>query len=325
MIQKGLAFAVEGRMNRVDVPWSFRGRRVWAAIGPAAITAAFVLSFIQTPLLHGQSQTASGATSLSFDVVSIKPFRTPGGMTGCMFMPGRLTCKDTMVKWVILRAYNMLRIQLPGGPGWISSEPYDIEAKESDELSAEMEKLPREQRQEKERLLLRAMLADRFHLKVHLETREVPVYALVVAKSGPKLKAANVQSAFPGVTTGPDGRSITYTCSIGNASGGGDVYQNCTIATLAIFLPVQVGRIVLDQTGLQGRYDFTLNYAEQDSAADSSGAAGSGAASDNPLPPASSGPSIFTALQEQLGLKLESTRGPVDIIIIDHIERPTEN
>ncbi len=245
-------------------------------------------------------------------------------MTGCMFMPGRFTCRNAKVRWVILRAYDVLSIQTSGGPSWINSDPYDIEAKESDDLSAEMEKLPREQRREKERLLLQSMLADRFQLKVTRGTRELPVYALVVAKNGPKLKAANLQSAFPGVTTGPDGRPITYTCSIGNASGGGDVYQNCTIATLASFLPLQVGRIVLDQTGLQGRYDFTLNYAQQDSAADF-GAAGGGAASDNPLPPASSGPSIFTALQDQLGLKLESTKGPVDIIVIDHIERPTEN
>jgi uncharacterized protein (TIGR03435 family) len=148
-------------------------------------------------------------------------------------------------------------------------------------------------------------------LKVHRETKELPVYALVVAKNGPKLKATNIQSADP--------------CRIYGTSEGGDRYQGCTVATLASYLPLALGRVVLDRTGLKGRYDFTLEYADQDSAAVSSVPTGGGAASDNPLPPAPSGPSVFTAVQEQLGLKLEPTKGPVDMIIIDHMERPTEN
>jgi uncharacterized protein (TIGR03435 family) len=228
-----------------------------------------------------------------------------------MFTPGSFACKGAMVQWVIIRAYNVLGIQISGGPGWISSEPYNIEAKESDELYAELQKLPRDQRLEKQRLLLQSMLEDRFHLKVHRETKELPVYALVVAKNGPKLKATNIQSADP--------------CKIYGTSGGGNRYQGCTVAILAGYLPLGLGRVVLDRTGLEGRYDFTLEYADQDSDAVSSVPAGSSTASNGSLPPVESGPSIFTAVQEQLGLKLEPTKGPVDMIIIDHIERPTEN
>jgi uncharacterized protein (TIGR03435 family) len=228
------------------------------------------------------------------------------------------------VQWVIIFAYNVLGIQISGGPNWISSDRYDIEAKESDELSAKLEKLPRNQRREKQRFLLQSMLEDRFHLKVHRETKELPVYALVVAKNGPKLKATNIQSAYPGVTAA-DGRPLADPCIIYGTSGGGNRYQGCTVATLASYLPLSLGRVVLDRTGLKGRYDFTLEYDDQDSAAVSSVPTGGGAASDNPLPPAPSGPSVFTTVQEQLGLKLEPTKGPVDMIIIDHMERPTEN
>ena len=283
-----------------------------------------VLGFVNAPQIRGQSQSASEAPSLSFDVVSIRPFRTPSGMTVCTFMPGRLACNNAKVRWVILRAYYVLDIQLSGGPSWISSDRYDIDAKESDELSAELEKLPRNQRREKQALLLQSMLADRFHLKVHRETKQLPVYALVVAKNGPKLKATNIQSADPG-ETGPDGRSLAESCTIRGTSGGGNLYQGCTVAVLTSYLPLSLGRFVLDRTGLKGRYDFTLDYSDQNSAEVSSGPAGSGTASNGPLPPDESGPSIFAAVQEQLGLKLEPTKGPVDMIIIDHIERPTEN
>ncbi len=303
---------------------SLRRKLALGATSLILVAGACVLALLHPSLVRGQSQSAFEAPSLSFDVVSIKPHRTPSGMTGCTFMPGRFTCKNAMVKWVIIRAYNVLGIQISGGPNWASSDRYDIEAKESDELSAALEKLPRDQRLEKQRLLLQSMLEDRFHLKVHRETKELPVYALVVAKNGPKLKATNIQSAAL-VVTGTDGRPRATSCSIQGTSEGGNRYQGCTVATLADYLPLAVGRVVLDRTGLNGIYDFTLNYADQDSAAVSSVPTGGGAASDNPLPPAPSGPSIFTAVQEQLGLKLEPTKGPVDMIIIGHIERPTEN
>jgi len=303
---------------------SFRRKLALGATSLILVAGACVLALLHTSLVRGQSQSASEAPSLSFDVVSIRPFRTYSGMTGCMFMPGRFTCKNAKVIWVIIRAYNVLGILISGGPNWASSDRYDIEAKESDELYAELEKLPRDQRLEKQTLLLQSMLKDRFHLKVHRETKELPVYALVVAKNGPKLKATNIQSAAT-VVTGTDGRPRAPSCSIYGTSEGGNRYQGCTVATLADFLPLAVGRVVLDRTGLNGIYDFTLSYADQDSAAVSSVPTGGGAASDNPLPLAPSGPSVFTAVQEQLGLKLEPTKGPVDKIIIDHIERPTEN
>ena len=150
-----------------------------------------VLGFVNAPQIRAQSPSASEAPSLSFDVVSIRPFRTYSGMTGCTFMPGRYSCKNAAVKWIIVQAYNVLGMLISGGPNWASSDPYDIEAKESDALYAALEKLPREQRLEKQRLLIQSMLADRFHLKVHRETKELPVYALVVAKNGPKLKTTN--------------------------------------------------------------------------------------------------------------------------------------
>lgn len=288
---------------------SVRRKLALGATSLVLVAGACVLGLLSPSRVRGQSQSASEASSLSFDAVSIRPHRTPSG-TACAFMPGRFVCKNAKMQWVIIRAYDVLGIQISGGPSWISSDRYDIEAKESDELYAELEKLPRDQRRGKQRFLLQSMLEDRFQLKAHRETKELPVYALEVAKNGPKLKATNIQSAGP--------------CTI-RGTGEGNRYQGCTVAILASYLPLAVGRVVLDRTGLEGRYDFTLEYADQDSAAVSSVPTGGGAASDNPLPPAPSGPSVFTAVQEQLGLKLEATKGPVDVIVIDHIERPSEN
>jgi uncharacterized protein (TIGR03435 family) len=303
---------------------SLRRKLALGASSLILVAGACVLGLLHPWLVCGQSTSASETPSLSFDVVSIRPFRTYSGMAGCKFMPGRFSCKNAAVKWVIVRAYNVMGPLISGGPNWASSDPYDIEAKESDELSAALEKLPRDQRLEKQMLLVQSMLADRFHLKVHRETKELPVYALVVAKNGPKLKAANIQSTAL-IVMGTDGRPRATSCSIQGTSEGGNRYQGCTVATLADFLPLAVGRVVLDQTGLKGIYDFTLNYSDQNSAEVSSGPAGSGTASNGPPPPVESGPSVFTAVQEQLGLKLEPTKGPVDTIIIDHIERPSEN
>jgi uncharacterized protein (TIGR03435 family) len=144
--------------------------------------------------------------------------------------------------------------------------------------------------------MTRTLLTERFKLTMHRETREVPVYALVIAKNGPKLKKA--------ATDGDDGLSV-------NAHGY--VAKQTSVELLARQLQAQVGRIVLDRTGLAGAYDFKLEFTPQRAL---------GNAGDGSEP---AGPTIFTALQEQLGLKLESSKAPVEIVVIDHVEKPSEN
>jgi uncharacterized protein (TIGR03435 family) len=142
--------------------------------------------------------------------------------------------------------------------------------------------------------MLRALLADRFKLAVHTETREMPIYVLVVAKGGSKLVKSNVSG-----TTINTGRSrITIKGS------------DNSLALLTYDLAWRLGRPVIDQTGLAGRYEFDLKWTEDDAAASA---------------PDSGGPSLFTAIQEQLGLKLEPTKGSVPVLVIDHAEQASEN
>jgi uncharacterized protein (TIGR03435 family) len=142
---------------------------------------------------------------------------------------------------------------------------------------------------------LRVMLADRFQLRIHRETKEMPVYVLTVAKSGSKL-----QTLAP--TGKPEGNLSARRNSEGKSEVTGD---KLPVASLARFLSGQLGRNIIDQTNLTGKYDFTLTYA--------------------PEMGDITGPSIFTALQEQLGLKLESGKGPVDVVVVDSAEKPSAN
>jgi uncharacterized protein (TIGR03435 family) len=173
--------------------------------------------------------------------------------------------------------------------------------------------------------MLQALLAERFNLKIHRETKELPVFLLTFAKSGSKLqltKTADPNPNAPGPRSSRGGASIR---SSNYGSGPITVTAlHCSTADLASFLTTRVGRPVLDKTGLTDRYDFTLQFAQDDIVPRSpSGGAANGA---GPLAPSDPvGASVFTAVQEQLGLKLESGKGPVEIIVIDHVERPSGN
>ena len=214
--------------------------------------------------------------------------------------------------------------QLSGGPSWISSERYDIDAKLDDSQVEPLEKLPSEQRILQIRLRVQSLLADRFKLVVRDETKEVPVYALVIAKNGPKLQEAKPGDTYPNGIKGPDGRPHGMWWMEGGQLTG----QALPMGSLVMILSqsCQVGRTVLDQTGLKGKYDIALKWTpDQSPAGMFQGPSGAKPSAESTPPPDSSGPSIFTAIQEQLGLKLESTKGPAKAIVIDHIERPSEN
>jgi uncharacterized protein (TIGR03435 family) len=202
--------------------------------------------------------------------------------------------------------------QVVGLSGWMISKRYDIDAKVGDAEVVAMSKLPHLRMMDPYRFMQQSMLADRFKLKVHFETKELPIYALVVAKGGPKLKESEMNPAHPAETVKPGSLEI----GVGRTAGAGT-----TIGMLAEVLERQEevgnppggrGRIVVDKTNLSGRYDWTLHWTPWQNLS-------SGELSE------SKGPSLFTALQEQLGLKLEPTRGKVEVVVIDHIDLPSEN
>lgn len=306
------------------------------AIGLGTAIGLVALALFSSPRAVAQSpQTAAGQapaagsaqsaptstlpTSASFEVAAIKPNRSGDWRVMMGFGPGRFTATGIWVRHLITIAYGVTDLQVTGGPSWIDSERYDIQAKEPDSVAAEMQKLSQDQREELSRSMLQSLLADRFKLKLRHETKELPAYALVVAKGGPKFQAAKPDADLKG----PEGRGKRGKMVFGM---GDLTIPDAPLSMLARMLSQQLGRAVRDQTGLKGNYDFTLKWApEPGEGMMLRGPEGGNPGPESSSPPESSGPSIFTAIQDQLGLKLESTKGPVNVLVIDHIERPTEN
>lgn len=280
-------------------------RTIWRVI-----TGLIILASVPTPQCKAQSPSAV-APSASFDVASIKLDRdTPatGIHIHISFDQDSFTASGVTVKDLIQLAYHISDFQLSGGPSWAESEKYVVQAKMDEATVEALKKLPREQRNEQQRLMVQSLLAERFKLKLSHSSKELPVYALVLTTKGPKFSQSSGSASS---NRGMNSRSGELTAGATSMSG------------FAEWLSSVVSRKVVDKTGLEGNYDFTLHWTRQSLVATSGAATdgGKGAAAIDD----SSGPSIFTALQEQLGLKLESQKGPVEILIIDSAEKPSEN
>lgn len=256
-------------------------------------------------LVRAQTQSASRS---EFEVASIRPSR-PNTSSGFGVGDGKASESNVTLKVLIGFAYRLQQYQILGGPGWVSSDRFDIEARAADP------KTPPDQ----VRLMLQSLFRDRFKLAVHHETRQSNVYALVVAKGGPKIKLSADQTS-PDVNgpsppgAGPNHGAIRI--------GAGSMIGNAVpLSRFTNLLSQRLDHVVIDETNLHGRFDLRLQWTPD--------------IGDNPLSPTgdalpaasadASAPSIFTAIQEQLGLKLETAKGPVDFLVIDHVEKPSEN
>lgn len=291
------------------------------AVGIAAVLGPVAFGLVNATPAQTQSATKPSPSSterMTFEAASIKPAK-PGAM-GTMIRNepgGRFMATNVSLKMLITMAYNIQPFQLTDAPSWLDSDRWDIEAKpesgaeaEPGKSSADMEK-----EMDDQRLRLQSLLADRCKLTFHRETKELPVYALVVAKNGPKLKQPAVE------TGGRPQRQMMM--GFGELTGHGT-----PLSFLAETLGRQLGRIVLDKTGLTGNYDFDLKWTPDPSQRMGLGGPmgpGGPGGPGMPPPPDPNGPTIFTALQEQLGLKLESQKGPVDVLVIDRVEKPSAN
>jgi uncharacterized protein (TIGR03435 family) len=239
---------------------------------------AALASVLLTSALHSQ-------TAARFDVVAIRENTSTGRQPGMSLRNGSLEVDNLLLKSLITSAYGVREVLISGLPLWAEQARYDIRAKITDARPPMPDNLSREQR----RALMAALLEDRFHLKVHIIAKTLPVYNLVVVRGGPKFSASTGEPHM-------DVRrnEITATAS--------------QVLSLSYVLEEIVERTVIDKTGMQGTYDFHLRWA-----ADQPGAADS------------EFPSLSTALQEQLGLKLQPGKGPVNTLIVDHVERPAKN
>jgi len=271
-----------------------------------------------------------------FEVATIKPNKSGDGRVMMQVQPGgRLTATNVTLKLLIRNAYQLQDFQIVGGPNWMADDHFDIIAKaESDGLG---DPFQAERRGEPSRgqLMMRQLLAERFKLVVHNEDREMPIYALVLnradGKLGPQIKVSDVDCAQMmgrgrgrgpgGPPPGPPPPGQPMPCGIRIAPGN-MVVGGSTLAQFANSIGMFVGRIVVDKTGLAGNYDFNLTWTPDNMPQRPPGAP-EPLINGNPIDP--NGPSIFTAVQEQLGLKLDSQKGPVSVLVIDRAERPTEN
>jgi uncharacterized protein (TIGR03435 family) len=265
-------------------------------------SAAGSLAIRLTSVPHSRAQSAEASR---FDVASIKQSKPGSRPNWIQFFPGgTFTATNATLKSIIQVAYHVRDFQLSGSPAWIESEMYTIEAKAGAPSS-----------RNQTRMMLQALLAERFKLAVRRETKEISVYALVLAKHVP------TPTELKRDPTDGDGNF--------RMGGGNLVGQGVSMSDLAEMLSALLDRTVLDRTGLQGIYDLKLRWTPESDKPRDSPLKDVGQRPRNEereLPRSDpNGPSLFTALPEQLGLKLESRKGPVDILRIEHIERPAEN
>jgi uncharacterized protein (TIGR03435 family) len=243
-----------------------------------------------------------------FEAASIKPSAPMGmGMVNIgmqMMLGGRISMTGVTPKILIQQAYGVRDFQIVGGPAWLGSERYDITAKPEGSASPEQVKV-----------MIQGLLADRFKLQFHRETKELQTYALVVAKGGPKFPASK-QDEGPGEGSDkPKGPRIMM-------KGRGQFsIEGAPVTALATQLSQVLGRSVIDKTELTGNYDFKLEWTPDESLQ----GFGKPAEADHSTPADATGVSIFTALQDQLGLKLESTKGQVEILVVERMEKASEN
>ncbi len=300
-----------------------------AGAGVLAMGGPLAVGIIDSPFLRAQPALRSQAAARpQFEVASIRRGANCGAtdnIYGAVTSPspGRLDLNCATAAGLILGAYGRYadghtNVSLPppleGGPSWINSDRYSVNAKAEGHENRALMNGP----------MLQVLLEDRFQLKVHRQTNEGSVFALTVAKRGARLQPFREGECVPvdyAQTPAPEATGQTHYCQYNIRSKGPGLrtlhMPAETLAQFAGLLSVVVGRPVIDRTGIKGMFDFEVEFAVDQSTpgfvADTSPA--------NPT----EGVSIFSAVQEQLGLKLESTKGPVEVLVIDHIERPSEN
>jgi len=274
------------------------------------------------PYLVAQSPAAGASKAAAFEVASVKPNNSGDGRVAIMAQPGgRISMTNVTLRLMIRNAYRVQDSQIAGGPDWLNTARFDVTAKADGNPPAD-----------ETQLMMRALLAERFKLATHNESRELPVYALVPARTdarpGPQLKKSEAdcgagRGSAPPAAAVPLAPGQVPSCGV--VVGFGSIRaRGTTLAALSSTLAGSAGRVVVDRTGFTDRFDIDLTWTP-DQIPQAQTGAGAQPLVVNGATVDPNGPSLFTALQEQLGLKLESTKGPVDVLVIDRAEKPSED
>ncbi len=278
---------------RGSLPITRRGRAMLAGAALVAVSIPFVIGILR-------AQTLPPPPAYTYDVVSIH--KSAAGDTSHLIGPGPQggwRARNMPVLALIATAYGVQDYQIVGAPGWATSESFDISftpEKMETGLTADSDLKQIQASMGRNEQRMQAVLRDRFSLVLRAENRELPIYKLVHAKGGPKLPPHNPAGGPPSL--GSNGREITGT--------------NVPVAMLAQLLSQLLNRPVHDETGLTGQYDFEVDWTPDPGPSDAPGNSGLG-------------PSLFTAIAEQLGLRIESAKGPVQVYVVEKIEHPSEN
>jgi len=250
-------------------------------------------------------------------VASIKPTVASGDRVSIFFTPDQLTATNVTLQMLIREAFGIQNDQIFGGPEWLTTDRYDIQAV-GKSTAEQTGRLNESQPVPIPGLRLQALLADRFKLVFHRETRNLPFYALIIGETGAKLQSSTATSGAPSPTAGSNSKVEGGKVFVGPGQFRG---QGVPLAVLVSFLGRQLERTVVDRTGLTGNYDLTLEWP-----ADENRASFLGKTQDaSQVPEPSTEPSLFTAVQEQLGLKLVPQTGPLEVVVIDQVEKPVDN
>lgn len=292
------------------VPWHY------SVVGVAVSSLLALATVAASPQQSGQLPTPPAPTDLpAFDVVSVKANRSNSENQSMRLLPrGRVVATNAPLWRLILTAYDLFPQQLVGGPGWVNSDRFDVVAHASEDLEPSIPGGPPGRLQ----LMLQRLLAERFNLAMHRETREQPVYELTMARAdgrlGPRISASKIDCMSAMIAAGRGKEPMPPLSQCGGSWGAGRISTHgARMPSFVQTLSGLTGRIVQDRTGLTGEFDFDLRFAPE-----------SGSASETSAP-AGNAASLFTALEEQLALKLRATRAQVQVVVIDRVEQPTEN
>ncbi len=296
-----LALGVFGRGSRLGERIARlleRGREFSTGVSGARMAVSTAMLLVCLMAGATAPRWIAFAQELRFEVASVRPNTSgKGGAMGPYLAVGRVLGTNVSLGMLVERAYQVFPFQIEGGPNWVNSDRFDIEGKAAGTLS-----------KEQAWQMLQGLLAERFKLALHWETKETSVYEMTVVKSGVKFKEGKCVGQ-PGPSNPCGGVSGSRSTLMGRVT---------TVADVASTLAGLLGRVVIDKTGLTGKYDFDLHWTPDETAV-------KGPGDPDAPPPDPNGPSIFTALQEQLGLELRAAKGPVEMLVIDRAEKPDAN
>jgi uncharacterized protein (TIGR03435 family) len=255
--------------------------------GTAVVLSSFFLS-----------SALAQSPRLAFEAATIKPSKSDSNSVGNRFGPELATWTNATLGVLIENSYRLREYQIMSAPDWVNADRWDINARANGATT-----FPQKM------TMTRTLIEERFHLKYHMETRQLPVYILSAIKGGPKFQPPSDDDQPAGVKIRGGVKSAI-------------IFHKIDVSLFPDYLSGELNIPVIDKVGLKGIQDFALEWSPVPNEGNFAVRNNDGAP---PPSPDASGPTIFTAIQEQLGLKLESSKGPVEVLVIDSVERPTEN